>query len=285
MEEDPNYEIFHNVRVFFFKIRYIHIFHKWKTLFIVLNFYAYKFDDTTRQGEFSFVNLILPPSSQWRTVKFAKREIHIHATIFAHTFLSSFIGLKYWRTLRQRLALSTPNFDFEVGGKLYRRFHLFDGEKSKFNLLSERELVPRQFYRPRAEHFLLSPGGLELKIGRRNAITGRPKLAYFTTTRCIKLVQRPGVATPTCPRFYLRSVSFRGRRLARYWISILIVNRGMPSSAILPWLKIGRSTFMEYVLRSYNARTMHREYVNPCLRMWSFSRRRCSHWHALLDYL
>lgn len=145
--------------------------------------------------------------------------------------------------------------------------------------------VPRQFYRPRAEHFLLSPGGLELKIGRRNAITGRPKLAYFTTTRCIKLVQRPGVATPTCPRFYLRSVSFRGRRLARYWISILIVNRGMPSSAILPWLKIGRSTFMEYVLRSYNARTTHREYVNPCLRMWSFSRRRCSHWHALLDYL
>lgn len=87
MEEDPNYEIFHNVRVFFFKIRYIHIFHKWKTLFIVLNFYAYKFDDTTRQGEFSFENLILPPPSQWeRWNSRSERSIFMRQSLPTHFY-------------------------------------------------------------------------------------------------------------------------------------------------------------------------------------------------------
>lgn len=117
-----------------FNISMPRIFHK-RELLTILNFYAYKFI----QREFSFVILILPTPSRSgvRSEIREARSIFMRQSLPTH-FLSSFIGLKYWRTHLDNA--STPNFDFEVGGKLCRRFHrsLTTGEKSKFNLPSFR---------------------------------------------------------------------------------------------------------------------------------------------------
>lgn len=182
--------------------------------------------------------------------------------------ISSFIGLKYWRTPRQH------TIDTEVSISRGKTFTEDSISLWKIHLtFPPFEIVSRpQFYRH--ERAVLRTFARWIRIENRAkkcAIRGRPKLANFTTTRCIKLVQRPAVATPTCSRLYLRSVSFRGRRLARYWISILIVNRGMPSS--MPFFRDWKSA-VQRLWGTFTVRIMHeRKHLDSSwIRLWAGDR-------------